>query len=229
MGFRKTITTNWGGEREVLDIEKGVSFRNKYLETYPNLRQYMETMENQALTKGFVETLVGRRRHFKLTVPVYNLLKTANRDVDWFLDLPKKELETTNLDNIFSEIALYNILDQSNINRVDEKNAIRTWAFVRAIFKNELNNSKNFPIQGMGAHITNRGMLDAARLFKAKNLKAYVGLQVHDEITCYSEKKDTEAVVQALKDGMENNKFAKLLDIAMVADPLIAQTLKDAK
>lgn len=40
-------------------------FINKYFETYPNIKLYMEATVQQALEHGFVETVFGRRRYLK--------------------------------------------------------------------------------------------------------------------------------------------------------------------
>jgi len=230
MGFKKTYVCKYTGkEKETLDVDKGKEYSDLYLNTYPKLREYMTLMENQAVTRGFVETMVGRRRHFTITMPVFEILIKANRDPDWLLDMSYRKLQTKNFDEYLTEENLYKVLTAANIRKVDEKGVERDWAFVRGVFKNEFNNSKNFPIQGMGAHITNRGMLDTARFLKKEGLDAWVCLQVHDEISCYSKKEHTPRTVDLLKKGMEDNIYAKLLDIDMIAEPLIAQTLKEAK
>lgn len=40
-------------------------FINKYFETYPNIKLYMESTVQQALEHGYVETVFGRRRYLK--------------------------------------------------------------------------------------------------------------------------------------------------------------------
>lgn len=229
MGFKTKTIDRSGNVRETLDVDKGIYFREKYLNTYPKLREYMESQEIKAVTQGFVESLVGRRRHFKFAVPVYKLINKAGKDIDWFLDTPKKDLEVQELDSVFTQKELENVLKIAGVKFFDEKGEKRTWAFVKALFKNELNNCKNFPIQAMGAHITNKGMLDTARRIKKEGLDAYVCLQVHDEITCYASENDTDHFKMVLKESMENNDYAKMLDIDMIADPIVAKTLKEAK
>ena len=59
------------------------------------------------------------------------------------------------------------------------------WAFARSLFKGELNNSKNFPIQALAGHITNKSMLDMARFMRDVHMDGWVCLQVHDEVSCY--------------------------------------------
>lgn len=229
MGFKKTVIIR-GVEKEVWDVARGREFRRKYLDTYPQLENYMLKQDTNACANGFVETIVARRRHFKFTKPVYKILASAKLDIDTFLDAPKKELDTQAVDEQYLNFAnLKKLALQCGFNLYDEKGAPRTWAFVRAMFKNELNNSKNFPIQGLGAHITNRAMLETARAFKRAGLSSLVVLQVHDEISTYSGVDEVDSTVELLKRSMEDNKYAKLVDIPMVADPLVANNLKEAK
>ena len=72
-------------------------------------------------------------------------------------------------------------------------------------------------------------MLETTRKARELGIDFTVVLQVHDEITGYSKEKDVDAAVICLRDGMENNIYAKRLDIAMIAEPLIANNLKEAK
>lgn len=231
MGFKTKREDKEGNEIEVLDVERGSAFREKYLDTYPNLRRFMDGQDAKACGDGFVETLVGRRRHFKFAPEVYKLLQEEQLSIDEFLDLKKSELDKEHIKKTIFTLANLTVLSEKcGFNLVDEKKRIpRTWAFVRAMFKNELNNSKNMPIQGLGAHIANRAMLETARMLRQENLSGYVGLQVHDEITCFAPADEAEITSEILKIGMETNKYAMLVDVPMIAEPIIADCLKDAK
>lgn len=230
MGFKKMQTDRYGNTKEVLDVERGKEFREKYLDTYPQLRAYMDGQDAKACGNGFVETIVGRRRHFKYTALVYKLLVEGDVSIEEFLDAPKKTVDTQAIDDgVFTFAALKKLLDKCGTRLVDEKGVPRTWAFVRAMFKNELNNSKNFPIQGLGAHIANRAMLETTRAFRKAGLDSMVVLQVHDEITSYARESQLPETIAIQKDKMENNKYAKLVDIPMIAEPIVAENLKEAK
>lgn len=226
MGFKK-IDRNGN---EVLDVERGKEFREKYLDTYPKLRAYMDGQDAKACGNGFVETIVARRRHYKFTKPVYELLCQADLTIDEFLDAKRKALETQAIDDeVFTYNALKKLGIECGFHMKDDKGIPRTWNFVRAMFKNELNNSKNFPIQALGAHIANRAMLEMTREYKKAGLKSIVVLQVHDEITSYALETELDKTIELKRDRMEKNKFALLVDIPMVAEPLVADNLKEAK
>lgn len=214
---------------EVLDVEKGWEYRNLYLETYPDLARYMTKCENEAMTQGYVQTLVGRRRHFTYAPFVYDLLTALGVDHEEFIDARRKDLE--------SEIGMGGRLTKEALNAFAEYFDIPfwelrekgSWAYVRSVFRNELNNAKNVPIQGLAGHITNKGMLDTTRFFRQNGVVGYVCLQVHDEITCYAKVEQSEMAAKCLKTGMEKNEFAKMLDIDMIAEPIICDNLKDSK
>jgi len=226
----KTTKIIKGEKKEVVDVEKGRYYRSLYLDTYPDLRKYMEKMEIEAITNGFVETLVGRRRHFKFTVLVTELLYKAGLSIEQFLDMRSKELDKQEVNEVMTEKTLKWLSKACDFNYYDEKkDAFRTWGFIQYMYSNELNNSKNVPIQGLAAHITNMGMLETTRKFKEKGLNAWVCLQVHDEIASYALIEEAEEAATLQKDGMENNKYAKLLDIAMIAEPIICDNLKESK
>lgn len=96
----------------------------------------------------------------------------------------------------------------------------------RRTLKNLLNNAKNFPIQGLAAHIVNRSMIMVARRFKQVDLDGWICLQCHDEITCVVKDEHAEMAKTILKDCMENTvKIA----VPLVAEPLIGTSWADSK
>lgn len=220
-GKRKTI--------EVLDVEKGWEIRDLYLETYVDLANYMILREAEAMSQGYVETLIGRRRHYVYAPFVSDLLRELGVEYEDFLDVRRRDLEPeTAMGGRLPKEALYAFGEMFDIPlwQLREKGG---WNYVRNVFKNELNNAKNAPIQGLAGHITNKGMLDTTRFFRQNGVVGYVCLQVHDEITCYARMDQAEIAAQCLKKGMEDNEFAKRLDIPMIADPIICDNMKDSK
>lgn len=238
MQFKTTKTDKDTGEEvEVTDFERGKLYRETFLQTYPELKDYMYRMELQALSQGWVENLIGRRRKFLVAPIVYKLLLEKGIDYETFLDTGRKRLEKTTVEvqnreldsedlrNLFRDLGF----KPREIDEAKTKGNFN-WAYIKAKFKNDLDNAKNFPIQSLAAHICNMGMLDTTRLFKEAGMEdAYIFLQVHDEISEYVPEEEVDAGVAMLQFGMEENQFAKLLDIKMIAEPLVASTLKEAK
>lgn len=97
---------------------------------------------------------------------------------------------------------------------------------IRRKIKNSLNNAKNFPIQGLAAHIVNRAMIQINRMFKAQGLDASIRLQVHDEITCIAREDHAVAASAIIKYCMENT---TKISVPLVAEPLIADNWGEAK
>jgi DNA polymerase I-like protein with 3'-5' exonuclease and polymerase domains len=97
---------------------------------------------------------------------------------------------------------------------------------VRRKFKTCLNNAKNFPIQGLAAHIVNRAMIQIAREFKKQNIDGWIALQVHDEITCIINELQADLAAKIIKNCMENT---TKISVPLNADPMIADNWGEAK
>lgn len=91
--------------------------------------------------------------------------------------------------------------------------------------KNYLNNSTNFPIQGLAAHIVNRAMLAMQREFIKHQLDAKIILQIHDQIVVECHKDCAEKVAEIVKNTMENT---TKLSVPLIAEPKIGMNLKES-
>jgi DNA polymerase I-like protein with 3'-5' exonuclease and polymerase domains len=97
---------------------------------------------------------------------------------------------------------------------------------IRYKLKNALNNAKNFPIQGLAAHIVNRAMIAVSRAFKAAGIVGRVIMQVHDEITCLVKEEFLEPAKKILQQCMEE---VIKLSVPLRAEPVIASNWAEAK
>jgi DNA polymerase I-like protein with 3'-5' exonuclease and polymerase domains len=97
---------------------------------------------------------------------------------------------------------------------------------LRYKFKNNLNNAKNMPIQGLASHAVNRAMLAIARRFKAEGIEAWIVAQVHDEITITCKEDQAQQAVAIVKDCMENT---TKIGVPLVAEPLLGHNWAEAK
>ncbi len=234
--YIERVDKKTGKVTKVPDEAYGQWVIDKYLGAYPNLHKYMEKQELDCVLKGFVESLFGRRRHFEYAPKIYMFLRekglTHNDLIDckpWGLKNPNVQL-VSNLGNqmVFTEDDLKGLIKSMNIDY--GKCVVKGyWKYVRSLLKNDLNNAKNFPIQAIAGHITNRGMLETTRYFNGQLLDSWVFLQVHDEISCYSKIDNSGDASKCLQTGMEDNIFAKKIDVPMIAVPIICENLKDAK
>lgn len=238
------------------DVQKGKEIRQQYLATYPNLKQYMAHQEYMAVQYGYVEAKYGRRRHFMWAKKIgdfFEALETKFKIhydkmeiINAFVSSTKKKLtgvnaeikgptgnvmfhlNEENLKELSEKLGLSFSIDKYGKDGVKQKGG---WAYVRSLLKADLNNAKNHPIQALAGHITNMGMLATTRLFKERQLDAWVMLQVHDEISCYAKDEHAEEAAKCLQLGMEKNMYTLPLvnDVEMIAEPVICQNLKDSK
>jgi len=184
----------YGAEEAQVSKKMGVGYKeageiiNAYLNSFPNLRKYMNRCNYLAKTEGIAKTELGRVRHLPQVKSIHTLYGDQILDYRYAKKQGKSE--------------------------------------IRAQYKTLLNASKNFPIQGLAAHIVNRAMIATQRKFRLLGLDAWVALQVHDEITCIAREDQAEQAAKVLKDCME---FTTKISIPLVAEPLIADNWADAK
>lgn len=235
--YKEKLNKKTGKIEKRPDQEYGQWVIDKYLSTYPELHKYMEDMELQCVTKGYVESMFGRRRHFQYAPTIFKFLITkglTHKDLveckPWMLKTAEISC-VSNLGNkmIFHEEELQQLVKDLGANYEEKVTPGGYWKWIRVMLIQDLNNAKNWPIQAGAGAITNRGMLETTRLFKENKLDAWIFLQVHDEISCYAKIDQAETVADLLRTGMEDNTFAKQIDVAMIADPVICDCLKDAK
>ena len=93
-------------------------------------------------------------------------------------------------------------------------------------YKTLLNNAKNFPIQGLAAHIVNRAMITIAKEIKEKNLNSRLIANTHDELTYCVIEEEAEQMKEIMQRCMENT---TKISAPLTAEPLIADTWADAK
>lgn len=95
----------------------------------------------------------------------------------------------------------------------------------RRLYKNKLNNSTNFKIQGLAGHIVNRAMIQINREFNTKGIDGWVALQIHDQVACIVQdeyKLEAKDVVQRVMETIVK------LDVPLIAEPAIAYNLKES-
>ncbi len=226
-----------GKKVTVPDTEYGDWFIKTYLNTYKHLALYMEKMELECLQKGFVEAICGRRRHFQYAPKIYRTLRLKGLNHQDLIDASPSKLKTANCTYVspngilvkFTEEDLKGLMKEMGLS-YEKCQTNEYWSYIRNLLKADVNNAKNFPIQALAGHITNRGMLETTRLYRQHNLDAIIFLQVHDEISTYV--KDDEFLEQGaecLRIGMEENFYAKKIDVPMIAAPTVCTNLKDSK
>jgi DNA polymerase I-like protein with 3'-5' exonuclease and polymerase domains len=97
----------------------------------------------------------------------------------------------------------------------------------RKTYRNLLNNSVNFQIQGAAAHVINRAMIKIAREFIAQNIDARIISTIHDEVLIEAREDQVELAANVAKYCMEN--AVDLSPIKLKATPVIGNSYGDCK
>lgn len=159
-----------------------------YLNSYPGLKNYMESCNREVCLTGAVKTKFGRVRHLPNAKWLYKAHGIKLLDKKW--------------------------AKQQGLSDTQWK------------FKNMLNLAKNFPIQGVAAHVVNRAAIAMNREFKKRSLSAIMVMQVHDELTTIAKKEEAEEVKEIVKRCMETT---TKLSVPLIAEPIIAYSWDEAK
>lgn len=186
-----------------VDVEEAQSLIDRYLDTYPELRDYMRKSEFMAMKNGFVTNIIGRKKRFKYVNVLYNKYGVRN----------------------FNHLELNSLW--SRVPHLKDKFESAKH-FARAV-KGELNEAKNFRIQSLAASIANAAAIKLYEDIRIEGIDAKICLQVHDSIGILAKESDVEKASFLLKNAMENNWVAKLLDVEMKADPVVCKTLEEDK
>jgi len=72
-------------------------------------------------------------------------------------------------------------------------------------------------------------MIEVETLLRENNVEGFISMQIHDEITMLVREDQAELAAKCLQQGMEKNKYAQMLDIPMIAEPVICDSLKESK
>jgi DNA polymerase-1 len=97
----------------------------------------------------------------------------------------------------------------------------------RKIYRNLLNNSVNFQIQGMAAHVINRAMININRALKLNNIDGHICSTIHDEVLVRVAEGQAEEAAKIVQECMEN--AIELDPIKLKATPIIGDSYGDCK
>jgi len=160
-----------------LDITQTEAQRliNQYLGAFPELNNWMNRTDEAVKTKGFVTTLVGRKRRMFEAVEIY------------------KEFG----EMIFDSLELWKRYH-------DYPSVYENMKDIRRKIKNYIGNGRNFQIQSLAASVVNRACILINREFKLKNLDAMLLLQCHDELLVECKSELVEIVKEIVQRNMEN-------------------------
>jgi DNA polymerase I-like protein with 3'-5' exonuclease and polymerase domains len=92
--------------------------------------------------------------------------------------------------------------------------------------KSCLNNSCNFPIQGLAAHVVNRACIALARAMKAHVIDGWIAAQTHDEVTVLVREDQAELLAKLMREAMENT---TKISVPLQAEPIIGNNWSECK
>lgn len=93
-------------------------------------------------------------------------------------------------------------------------------------FKNALNNSKNFPIQGLASHIVNKAAIAIEKKFKECRIDGGLVMQVHDELTSIVREDQVELACRIVKQCMEET---TKISVPLIAEPVVGTNWAESK
>lgn len=175
--------------------EEAQNIIDNYFESFPGLKNAMDNYLNEVKKFGTVTSKFGRVRHLPRAREIYRKFGDSVLD---FKALPKLSFK--------------------------HKISMEELKLVRKEYNNLLNNALNFPIQSAAASLVNRAAIAMSREFLARNLDAWVSLQVHDQLVVSCHKNCIDEVKQIVQNAMENT---NQLAMPLIAKPEVAYNLKD--
>ncbi len=168
-----------------------------YFNAFPSLFNWFVRSADEARFKGYVSTQTGRVRHLPLA---RDLFTEYGACIDDDLELWKR---------FHTNPLIYAQVKQQ-----------------RKVYKNLINNARNFQIQGLAASILNRAAVAINAEFATKDMKSLLVFFCHDELMCESPDHEIDAAKEIMQRNMEN--IIKL-DVPLVAEPFAGKCYADIK
>ena len=98
---------------------------------------------------------------------------------------------------------------------------------LRREYKNFLNNSVNFKVQGLAAHACNRSAINIMKEFKRLGLDAWISIQVHDELIATVREDQVEIASKIMEECMQ--KCIDIKPIILKTEGKIGSNLSECK
>jgi DNA polymerase-1 len=160
--------------------EEAQTIIDNYFDSFPGLKEAMDSYLLEVKKNGTVTSKFGRVRHLPRAREIYR--KFGDNVLD-FKALPKLSFK--------------------------HKLPMDELKLIRKEYNNLLNNALNFPIQSAAASLVNRAAIAMSREFLKYGLDAWVSLQIHDQLVISCNKDCIDKVKEIVQDCMENtNKLA---------------------
>lgn len=162
---------------KTLEIEQSQAdlLIKNYLNAYPKLHNWMKETNNAVKSCMRVNSQAGRIRRYPEL---------------------RKVLEKWNTQLLENSLDLWQAYNQDEELYAEAKRA-------RRIYKNALDNAKNFQIQSLAASIVNRASIAISRRLRGESLNARIAGQIHDQIIVISAENIIDKVREIVQYEME--------------------------
>lgn len=162
-----------------VSLEEAQRLYDGYLGGFPELKKWMDYSKDFVHKNGYIKTKLGRCRHLPKVKELYDIHGENLLDFKYRNKLQAKYQRTYRMSKAEAKDKVTNMYRD---------------------YKNGVNNSRNFQIQGLSASIVNRAMIKINRELIERDIDAWVCATVHDQIIvdCPEEK------IEECKELVEN-------------------------
>ncbi len=162
-----------------VDEKEAVKLYNGYLDGFPELKKWMAKSKRDAQQKGYVTTQTGRVRHLPKVKQLYK--EHGDKLLNYkYRQKVQKKLE-------------------KKLGKFEAEKQVKD---MYLDYKNGINNSRNFQIQGLSASIVNKSMIKIMKDFRYMNIDGYVCATVHDQIIVNVSDKDVDRAKEIVQNRM---------------------------
>lgn len=185
-----------------IDKEEAEILHHNYFSAFPNLKKWIDESHEFVKSNGYIKTITGRVRH-----------------------LPKvKEYYAKHGDNLLDFQYRKRLIFRYS-NSLGAEEAKKKVVGMYLDYKNGLNNSINFQIQGLGASVVNLAMIKINKMFEKEGIDAWVCATVHDQIISNIPEQGAKEIASKIQYIMEN---VVKLSVDLKAPPALGRNWKDS-
>ena len=185
-----------------VDEKEAVKLYNGYLDGFPELKKWMASSKRDAQQKGYVTTQTGRVRHLPKVKSIFK------QHGDKLLNFKYRNKVQKDLEK-----------------ELGKEEAKKEVMGMYLDYKNGINNSRNFQIQGLSASIVNKSMILIMKDFKLMRVDGYVCATVHDQVIVNVSDKDLDRAKKIVQNRMTT---VVELSVDLKAPPEIADNWRDS-
>lgn len=184
-----------------VDEKEAQKLYDGYLDGFPELKKWMQRSKRDAQYKGYVKTQTGRIRHLDRV----------------------KELHAEHGEKLLN-FKYRKKLEKQIAKKLGGFEASKEVKNMYLDYKNGINNSRNYQIQGLSASIVNKSMIAIMKDFRNENIDGYVCATVHDQIIVNVSDLDLDRAIEIVQNRMTT---VVELSVDLKAPPEVSSNWRD--